>query len=476
MSAATGSNGGSSDAPGPRSLVTGIDCPVPVYGGGSVPYANLDNAATTPPLKSVLDAVDRFSECYSSIHRGTGYKSLVSTSVYERCRDVVLDFVGADPDVYTVIFTCNATYGLNKLARRLRLERDDVVLTTLMEHHSNMLPWRAQPCRTVYADVNRENGSLDVDDLERKARQHAENLKVVTVTGASNVTGSMPPLGRIARIAHECGAWFVCDATQLVPHRPVDMGAPDDPERVDFMVFSAHKMYAPFGCGALIGPKEVFRRGDPDNVGGGTIMAVTEDDVAWANPPEKEEAGTPNVMGAVALATALRGLQKMDREDLSARERELTGYTLQRLAGLPGVRLFGRTHDDSDRDRVGTISFQVDTVEHGLLAAVLGYEWGIGVRNGCFCAQPYVRELLGISRKEMESILCRLAAGDHTTVPGLVRVSLGIYNTREEVDRLIEAIRAVRSHGPRARYVLHPEHKDYVPDDWQDDYAKHVPF
>ncbi len=259
-----------------RAHIPGLDRTVPVVGGRQVPYVNLDNAATTPPFDTVVYCLGRFFQWYSSVHRGTGFKSLLSTHVYERCREVVADFIGADLSYHTLIFGQNATHAINKLAMRICPGQGRyAVITTLMEHHSNLLPWRKLGCEVLHARVNPADGSLDMADLEDKIARNAGRLCLVTVSGASNVTGDMPPIRDIARMAHDAGAMMAVDATQLVPHRRFEMGAQDDPERVDFAAFSAHKMYAPFGCGVLVGPQWAFEEGAPDMVGGGTVHAVT---------------------------------------------------------------------------------------------------------------------------------------------------------------------------------------------------------
>ncbi len=459
-----------------RSYVPGLEREVPLYDGRQVRYVNLDNAATTPPLKPVLDCLSSFSNWYSSVHRGSGYKSLLSTHTYDKCREVVADFIGADLSHHALIFVQNATHGLNKLAGRICLREGQTILTTAMEHHSNLLPWQRLPCNVEYVDVNLRDGTLDMDDMERKIRKHRGELKLVSVTAASNVTGVIPPVRRIARLAHENGAMVAVDATQLVPHRPLHMGNPDDPERIDFAAFSAHKMYAPFGSGVLVGPHEVFENGPPDMVGGGTVEAVTLDDTIWAEPPEREEAGTPNLLGAVALATAARALQKIGMHEVAAHERVLTRHALRRLERLDGLTLYGQENPELQRDRIGVIAMNAPNLSHGKLAAALGYEWGIGVRNGCFCAQPYVRNLLGVSDEEMMSIVNKLAAGDHATVAGMVRLSLGIYNNKEDVDRFVDAIEHILENGPRADYVVHPEHHDYVPADHTPRYEHQSPL
>jgi len=447
-----------------REHVAGIDHRAPLVDGREVTYVNFDNAATTPPFMSVVHCLTRFFQLYSSVHRGTGFKSLLSTHVYERCRGVIADFTGADLSSRTLIFVQNATHALNKLAMRFCMADGSMVLCTLAEHHSNMLPWRKRGCLVEYVRVNRQDGTLDMADLEDKVRRNAGRLRLVTVTGASNVTGVMPPIRRIARLAHEAGAMIALDATQLVPHRPFKMGEPEDPERIDFVAFSAHKMYAPFGSGVLVGPRWVFERGVPDMVGGGTISAVTVDDVIWADPPEREEAGTPNAPGVLALAIAMRTLRSIGMENLAEHERALTRRLLSRLTQIDGIRLFGPRDPELREDRLGVVPFLVEGLSHGELAAILSYEWGIGVRNGCFCAQPYVRELLGISDRQMLEAVKKLAAGDHSGAPGLVRASIAVYNTADEVDYLLEALQSIVRDGPRARYVIDKEHGDYVPE------------
>ncbi len=447
-----------------RDFIVGVERKVPLHDGSQRTYVNLDNAATTPPLESVLKCSQMFLEWYGSVHRGSGLKAQISTHAFERCREVVAEFIGADLAYHTVIFTQNATHALNKLAMHLAPPPDKVIITTVMEHHSNMLPWRKLGCEVHYVRVNPRNGLLDMADLEDHLRRYAGRVAVVAVTGASNVTGIMPPIRRIARLAHAAGAQVVVDATQLIPHRAFKMGAPDDPERIDFIAFSGHKMYAPFGAGVLAGPAAAFEERDPDYVGGGTVKAVTMDEVHWAPLPEKEEAGTPNVLGCLAIGCVIKVLESIGMDNLAEHERSLTRRALEKLLRIEGLTLYGLTDPAITEDRLGVITMNARGLSHGQLSAILGHEWGIGVRNGCFCAQPYVRELLGITDAQMHAIVERLAAGDHATVPGMVRFSLGVYNTPDEVDYAIEALQATLAHGPKARYILDPRHMEYVPE------------
>jgi selenocysteine lyase/cysteine desulfurase len=444
-----------------REAIVGVDREVPLLDGSRRPYVYLDNAASTPAFRAVQEKVNEFLPWYSSVHRGAGFKSLLATEAYEKARRTVARFVGADPEASCVVFVKNTTEALNKLANRLDLRPDDVVLTTLMEHHSNDLPWRAR-AQVVYAGL-REDGSLDLEDLARKLERYRGRVRVVTVTGASNVTGFTPPIYDIAEMAHQAGAYMVADCAQLAPHRTVRMGDPGSPRRLDFIAFSAHKMYAPFGTGVLVGPREFFRNGPPDYRGGGTIEIVNLDEVHWAEPPERDEAGSPNVVGAVALAESIRVLTQVGMEALEAHERVLTRYALRRLRALPEVRVYGSSDPEQLEGRLGVISFEVKGVPHGKVAAVLAFEGGIGVRNGCFCAHPYVLNLLRIDQREYQVYKERALRGDRSALPGLVRVSFGCYNTLEEVDRLVEMLERIARGDYAGQYEVDKPSGMYLP-------------
>jgi len=445
-----------------RESVAGLDREVPLLNGGKRTYVNLDNAATTPPFRELIPLIGRFADWYSSIHRGTGFKSLLSTYLYDRCREIVAGFVGADPAYHVVIFCGNTTDALNKLCRRLDLGEDEVVLTTLMEHHSNQLPWRFRG-NVDYVRIQSGNGSLDVGHLDQKLRGYGKRVRLVAVTGASNTTGFIPPLQRIARMAHEHGAWLLVDGAQLVAHCPIVMGRAEDPEHIDFLAFSGHKMYAPFGSGVLVGPQEFFRNGPPGTVGGGAVEMVTLDDVEWTEVPDKEEAGTPNLVGVLVLAKAIQILQRIGMENVASHERELTGMALRRLQKIHGIRIYGEQDPTLARDRVGVIPLVAEKFDHALLAAILSYEWGIGVRHGCFCAHTYVTHLLGLDEKSLTGFLRQIREGDRSNLPGLVRISLGMYNTVEEIEYLAAALESIITKGPKGRYCLDKATGEYTP-------------
>ncbi len=424
-----------------RREIVGVDQEMPLLDGRMLPYVNLDNAASTPSFVSVKDKVDEVLNWYASVHRGSGLKSLVSTHLYDRAREVVAGFVNADPQHDCVIFVKNTTEAINKLANRFNFQPDEVVVTTVMEHHSNDLPWRNK-AKTVHAEVL-PDGSLDVSHVEHLIKQNAGKVRLVAVTGASNVSGYLPPIHDIAEMAHAHAAMIFVDCAQLLPHRQVDMGKPGSARHLDFIAFSGHKVYAPYGGGALIGPKDFFNSSPPDSRGGGTIEVVTLDEVYWAHAPERDEAGSPNVIGAVALATSLQRLTEIGMDALAAHEAELTGYAFRKLANIPGVRVFGSADPARVADRLGVIAFQMDGQPHARLAAILSFEAAIGVRNGCYCAHPYVLRLLGISDQEFITHRERALMHDRSELPGMVRMSFGCYNQRSDIDRLVEMLERI---------------------------------
>ena len=335
-----------------RERIVGVDVQVPLLDGTHRQYVNLDNAASTPALKPVFDKVNEFMAWYSSVHRGTGFKSQIATEAYDLAHDIVGCFVGANLETNTVIFGKNTTEAINKLARRFPLERDDVVLCSLMEHHSNDLPWRLQ-ARLVHIDVH-DDGSMDEDHFDRLLDQYAGKVKLVAISGASNVTGNINPIHRLAEKAHAAGAKILVDAAQLAPHRAIDVRPDSAPDHLDFVAISAHKMYAPYGTGALIGPTSIFSQGTPDVVGGGTVDIVTVDDVHWGGPPDRDEAGSPNVVGAVAMAQAILSLEEIGMDALARHEAELTAHALRRLQEIDGVEVYGMADPDRAAERLGS--------------------------------------------------------------------------------------------------------------------------
>jgi cysteine desulfurase/selenocysteine lyase len=444
-----------------RNEIVGVDQAAPLLDGSQVTYVNLDNAASTPSLRYVKDKMDEALIYYSSVHRGSGFKSLLSTQLYEEAREIVLDFVGADREQDVVVFCKNTTEALNRLAKRFPFQPGDMVLTTSMEHHSNDLPWRAR-AHVIHSGLN-PDGSLDMEDFAANLERYSGKIKLVAVTGASNVSGFLNPIHDIAELAHRHGAQIVADCAQLLPHRKIDMGAFGSPRHLDFIAFSAHKVYAPLGSGGLVGPRSFFDQGEPDYVGGGVVEIVTLDEVTWTSAPERDEAGSPNVIGAIGLAAALKYLSRFGMQAIAAHEAELTRYALSRLQTIEGITIYGSTDLDFVAQRVGVIPFQVQGVPHGKVAAILGFEGGVGVRNGCFCAHPYILHLLKVDDQAYRHYHNRVLQHNRSDMPGLIRMSFGCYSNQADVDRLVEMLERVISGDYRGEYVEEPGSGSYYP-------------
>jgi cysteine desulfurase / selenocysteine lyase len=432
-----------------RDHFAGVDLPVPVLGGGTVTGINFDNAASTPPLKRVRDAVTAFSEVYSSVHRGTGYKSRMATEAYEQARERVAEFLQVDQQSQVVIFVKGTTDALNRIAAEQARLDGRQVLVTEMEHHADLLPWRHRSGHLMVGLT--PDGHIDLDAIEQALKDSSGTIGLVAISGASNVTGFISPVHEVAELAHRHGALVSVDAAQLAPHRRIDIRPADDPGHLDFVSFSGHKMYAPYGAGVLVAPRDFFA-GVPEVMGGGAIRIVTWDDTVWADLPDREEAGSPNVIGAVALGVAIDALVELGFDEMLRHEAELGGRLLKSLSAIPGVTVLGGLETNHGAERLGLASFVIEGVHHGLAAAALSHEWGVAVRNGCFCANPYVFHLLNMTKEAVETVEGEVAADHRTALPGAVRASLAPYNDRAEVDRFADAVTQVARGRLKASY------------------------
>ncbi|HXN92809.1 MAG TPA: aminotransferase class V-fold PLP-dependent enzyme [Candidatus Sulfotelmatobacter sp.] len=432
-----------------REHFAGVDLPVPVHGGGTVTGINFDNAASTPPLKRVRDAVNAFSDVYSSVHRGTGYKSRLSTDAYEHSREVAARFLGVDEDDQVVIFVKGTTDALNRIAaEQSRLEGKQVLMTE-MEHHADLLPWRHRSGHVMVGLT--EEGHIDLDAIEHALRAAGGAIGLVAICGASNVTGFVSPIHEVAELAHRHGARVSVDAAQLAPHHRIEVRPANDPGHLDFVSLSGHKMYAPYGAGVLVAPRDFFA-GAPEVMGGGAISIVTWDDTVWADLPDREEAGSPNVIGAVALGVAIETLLELGFDEMLESEVELGRRMVAGLSAIPGVGVLGGAEPGAASSRLALASFVVEGLHHGLVASALSHEWGIAVRHGCFCANPYVFHLLHMNKDEVGAVEHEVTAGRRKALPGAVRASLAPYNTAAEVDRFLEAVEQVAHGGIKTAY------------------------
>ena len=414
------------EALAPLAEVVGSELRAPLVGGGEVRYANLDYAASAPALAEVAAHLNEVLPYYASVHRGAGYASQISTSVYENARAIVRSFVGGRDDD-SVIFTRNTTESLNLLAGCLPARGD--VLYLDLEHHANLLPWQARPHRSVIAA-----GTI-AETLELVRLQLSDGgVSLLAVTGASNVTGEVLPLAELAELAHAHGARILVDAAQLAPHRRIDVAGTG----IDYLAFSGHKLYAPFGSGVLVGRPDWLDAGRPHLAGGGAVREVRLDAVTWAEGPARHEGGSPNVLGAATLARAAEVLGALDEGLWHRHEQQLRAALIDGLSGIDGVtvhRLFADSEaGEAGAGAIGVVNFSVAGHDAGLTAAYLSAEHGVGVRDGRFCAHPVLRRL-------------GLASGS-------LRASFGVGSRLEDVERLVAGIGQLVEKGLGLDYVI----------------------
>lgn len=397
------------------------DLGVPTVHRTVVDAANFDHAATTPALQTVLRTVERLQATYGSVHRGAGYASRLTTAWFEQAREEVGRFVGARADD-EVVFTRNTTDALALLAHCL--PEDTLVFAWSSAHHAALLAWPDRD--TVRLPVPRSSADaarLLRDALEASPASH----RLVVLTGACNVTGEVWPVRELAAIAHEFGARVVVDGAQLVPHRRVDLDELD----ADWIAFSGHKTYAPFGAGALVGRRDWLDAAAPYLPAGGATAAVTTRHTRWQTGPARHEGGTPNAVGAIALASACATLTLHSRS-IEAHEAALQARLRQGLEQIPGVRIVHAL--GAERPNVGVVTFTVEGYDTSLVSQVLSDEHGIAVRDGRFCAHLLCDALVGAGR-------------------GAVRASIGLSTQPHHVDRLVDGVRALVERGPSLDYV-----------------------
>ncbi|GAA5170597.1 aminotransferase class V-fold PLP-dependent enzyme [Pseudonocardia eucalypti] len=438
--------------------VLGADSRTRLADGREVRVVQLNNAATTPPFERTARAVTEFLADYGALHRGAGPRARATVEAVELAVDRIRGFIGHPAD-NGLLFTANTSAAINLLARLLPLGPDDVVLTSEIEHTSNNLPWRYNtPARVL--DVRADDaGALDLAHLDELFAAHPGRVKLLAVTGASNLTGYCPDLAALADRAHAAGALLFVDAAQLAPHRRIDMAAAG----VDALAFSAHKVYAPFGLGVLSLPRRVLDRQPPDPGGGSIDMISDMGAVVWAPPGERHQTGTWNATGIVALGASCAAIADAGWETIEAHERSLVARAAELLSGVPGVRLTVPADRYRSDDRIGTFPFVVDGLHHALVAAALEHEHGIEVRAGTICNHRLVRRWIGVPDAEQARIEAEIAAGDRLASYGIVRASLACHTDEDDLTRLAEALTALTTHGPRSTYLPHPAEETYLP-------------
>jgi len=418
----------------------------------------LNNAATTPPFHVTLERVREFLQTYSTFHRGVGLHAGISFQKVTTAIETIRRFLGVR-DGQSVLFTHNTSSAIGVFARLLHLRTDDIVITSVIEHTSNHLPWRFNTsAKAVYVNAFHD-GSLDYADLEAKMKQYASRLKVIAITGASSLPGYIPGLPRIAQLAHEYHALLFVDAAQLAPHRPINI----EEIGVDVLALSAHKLYAPFGLGVLVVPQKLLAQA-PLDPGGGSIHMINEaNEVMWASPDMRRQVGTWNVIGIVALAASCQTIMDIGWEQIVAHEKALTQYSAQALATVPGLTLYVPPEKYIAEDRIGTFPFNLNGYHHALLSAILAHEYGIENRAGTICMHCLVRRWCGVGDEEQRRVEAEIQKGNLLASYGIVRVSLGLHNTSEDIDILCGASKHIAQRGAALRYKPVTQEGVFVP-------------
>ena len=382
------------------------------------PLVFLDSAASSQKPVQVLDAmIGIYRNSYANVHRGAYTLSQEATEAYEEARRKVAAFLNASTDE-EVIFTRSATGAMNQFAYGWglnTLKPGDRVLTSIMEHHANIVPWhiiaRHTGAELVYVDLT-DDFRIDLESLDARLD---ERVKIVALSGMSNVLGTMPPISVIAPLAHEVGAVVLVDGAQLVPHAPVDVQALG----ADFLAFSGHKMLGPTGIGVLWGRRELLEVMEPAEGGGEMIRDVRLFESTWAPVPHKFEAGTPPFVEAIGLGAAVDYLSALGMDNVLEHDRRLTAYALERLAEIPDLSIQGPS---DTTDRGGAISFHISGIHSHDVATILD-EQGVAVRAGHHCAKPLMR---------------------HLGLTATARASFYVYNVEEDVDALVDALDEAR--------------------------------
>ncbi|MDP3728723.1 MAG: cysteine desulfurase [bacterium] len=377
------------------------------------PLIYLDNSATTQKPRQVIQAITNYYEKdNANVHRGVHELSMRASEAYEQAHQIVADFINAQFE--EIIFTKGTTESLNLLAYSLgkNLKKDDEILLSEMEHHSNFVPWQ-QIAKEKGAKIKliplTKGYRLDMKAAEKLI---TKKTKIVSVTQYSNVLGTINPIKIIAKMAHKVNAIVIVDAAQSISHMKVDI----KDLNCDFLAFSGHKMFAPTGIGVLYGKKQLLEKLEPYQCGGGMIQEVTLEKTTWNELPWKFEAGTPNIEGAIGLAKAIEYIEKIGRENIERYNEELTGYALKQLSPIKGLTIIG---PKENKERGAVISFILEGLHPHDVGEILNQE-GIAIRGGNHCAMPLMTSL---------------------KINGTNRASFHIYNTKEDIDSLIKAIK-----------------------------------
>ena len=426
----------------------GHNIKVPVYSGDHLQYINLDNAATTPPFLQVSKKLNEIMPYYGSIHRGSGYKSLISTQLFEEAKDTIFKFADGDIENDIIIFGVNATDCINHLSRRLNLGKDEVIIVSESEHTSNILPWRKN--YNVIECKSCDDGVFDLNHLESLLKIH--KVRLITVTGASNVTGKITNTKPIAYLGHKYGSEICVDASQLAGHRKLNRGKHGSPNHIDYIIFSAHKMYAPFGVGVLVGNNKIFKEGWPDMVGGGTVSWMDDQNIIWSELPYRESGGTPNYFGIIALAEACKLLDLIGYENIIAHEKILIKQAKKSFQQIKGFQIV-HPFNEQFENVLPLFSFHINGISPGMIGAYLGFEKAIGVRTGMLCQYKLIKKILNLNDLDCTTFKhMNPNISSNIMNIGLTRASCGLGNNPNDLMKLANALCQLTEHGTEAIY------------------------
>lgn len=431
-----------------RPSYIGLDTRYPLADGNQRRRIHLDGAASPLPATTALATIQKLLPHYSNTHSYVHSSARISTQALHWAHHTILECMGADQQEYTCVFSgSGTTAGINRVARGLALARPQrkVVLVSAMEHHANDLPHRQFNNQIEYIPLcgdGAEQGAVDLQEMEKMLQRYAGQVNYVAITAVSNVTGVINPVTAITRLAHQYGALVLVDGAQAVAHMATRLSRSEAEEEVDFFVFSGHKLYTPASPGVLIAKKSVLQSLGGQDLGGGSVETVSYYDYSLLTDyPDKEQSGTTNIIGAVALATVFKEMSEYGFDKIEQHDRRLMRELQDAISTLPGIIVYG----DPQADRISALAFNHRSIDHGLLAAILNDYFSIAVRNECFCAHPYVSSMMketlwkldlnGIAEDQQEAFI--------NLKRGMVRASLSLYNTSDDIEALISALSEV---------------------------------
>lgn len=402
----------------------------------------LDSAASSLPIEQVQQAINEYLPFYGSFHSEGHLSASLSLDAFSWAGEQILEYLEADPDIYDVVFIgTGATAAINRIAEGMAAIRGkrDIVLISAMEHHSNDLPHRKHSPQTMHVKTSEQsNWIIDLNELESMLEKYGDRIHYVAVTAASNVTGLLNPISEITHLAHKFGVKVLIDGAQIYAHAPFSMKLDDTDDGIDFFIFSGHKAHAPGSPGVIVAKKELLSNMPPQLYGGGMVDEVSIFDFSIsAYNFKKEHAGTQNITGAISLGLATKFINTEGIKSIAQHEKKLKQHFIAKTANNKRIRLYACQSELSPS--LGIVSFNLEGLPFHLLGNILNDYFCIAVRTGCFCAHPYVRELL------FDDFLALSDLTDPKDHTGMVRLSIGPHNTIEDIDRLVMALEQIGS-------------------------------